>query len=107
MGHDPDISGSSPIVSAVVSPEYDRMEPQSATTARLVRRRRGRMIAGVGNGIAEHFGIDPIFVRIGFVVAAFFGGAGVIAYAAAWLLIPEEGETTSIGERVIREHRWG
>jgi hypothetical protein len=40
-------------------------------------------------------------------VASFFGGAGVIAYAAAWLLIPEEGERMSIGERVVREHRWG
>jgi phage shock protein PspC (stress-responsive transcriptional regulator)/predicted membrane protein len=65
------------------------------------------MIAGVCNGIAEHFGIDPILVRIAFVVATFFGGAGLIAYVAAWLLIPEEGETTSIGERVMREHRWG
>jgi phage shock protein PspC (stress-responsive transcriptional regulator) len=83
------------------------MEPQSATTRRLVRGRDGRMIAGVSKGIADHFGIDPILVRIAFVVATFFGGAGVIAYAAAWLLIPEEGETTSIGERVMREHRWG
>ena len=85
----------------------DAMEPQSATTRRLVRRSDGRLIAGVGNGIAEHFGIDPILVRIGFVVATFFGGAGVVAYVAAWLLIPEEGESTSIGERLLREHRWG
>ena len=100
-------SGSSPIVSAAFWPEDEAMEPQSATTPRLVRRPHGRMIAGVCNGIAEHFGIDPILVRIAFVVATFFGGAGVIAYAAAWLLIPEEGETTSIAERVMREHRWG
>jgi phage shock protein PspC (stress-responsive transcriptional regulator)/predicted membrane protein len=65
------------------------------------------MIAGVCNGIGEHFGIDPILVRVAFVVGTFFGGAGFIAYAAAWLLVPEEGETTSIGERVMREHRWG
>jgi phage shock protein PspC (stress-responsive transcriptional regulator) len=83
------------------------MEPQSATTPRLVRRSEGRMIAGVCKGIADHFGIDPILVRIGFVVITFFGGAGVVAYAAAWLLIPEEDDTTSIGERVLREHRWG
>jgi phage shock protein PspC (stress-responsive transcriptional regulator) len=83
------------------------MEEQSATTPRLVRRRQGRMIAGVCTGIADHFGIDPILVRIAFVVAAFFGGAGVIAYVAACILIPEEYESTSIGERVVREHRWG
>jgi phage shock protein PspC (stress-responsive transcriptional regulator) len=83
------------------------MEPQSTTAPRLVRRSEGGLIAGVCKGIADHFGIDPILVRIVFVVITFFGGAGVIAYAAAWLLIPEEDETTSVGERILREHRWG
>jgi phage shock protein PspC (stress-responsive transcriptional regulator) len=83
------------------------MESQSVATARLVRRSDGRMIAGVCKGIADHFGIEPVIVRIAFVVAACFGGAGLVAYAAAWLLIPEEGDAMSVGERVIREHRWG
>jgi len=65
------------------------------------------MIAGVCNGIADHFNIDPVLVRIGFVIATFFGGAGAVAYGAAWLLIPADDERTSIGERVVREHRWG
>ena len=83
------------------------MEPHAPPTRRLVRRRDGRMIAGVCEGVADHFQIDPIVVRIGFVIAAFFGGAGVIAYVAGWLLIPEEDDTTSVGERVLREHHWG
>jgi phage shock protein PspC (stress-responsive transcriptional regulator)/predicted membrane protein len=83
------------------------MEQDAPPTPRLVRRRDGRMIAGVCQGVADHFRIDPLFVRIGFVVAAFFGGAGVIAYVAGWLLVPEEDETTSVGERVLREHHWG
>src|SRR5437870_2244554 len=84
------------------------MEPQSsATTTRLVRRRHGRMIAGVCQGIADHFHIDPLVVRIGFALTAFFGGAGAIAYVAAWLLIPEEGDAQSVGERIVHEHRWG
>ena len=83
------------------------MEPLAPPTPRLVRPRNGRMIAGVCQGIADHFRIDPLFVRIGFVVATFFGGAGAIAYVAGWLLIPEQDESTSIGERIVREHRWG
>src|SRR5206468_1437453 len=66
-----------------------------------------RMIAGVCSGIADHFSIDVILVRIAFVVAAFFGGAGLVAYVAAWLLIPEAGEDTSIGERTIHDRHWG
>lgn len=101
------LSGSSPIVSRAFWPEDAGMESQSATTPRLVRRTHGRMIAGVCQGIADHFHIDPILVRIGFVVTSFFGGAGFIAYVAAWLLIPEEDERMSVGERIVREHRWG
>lgn len=82
------------------------MEPQSTTT-RLVRRRHGRMIGGVCQGIADHFGIDVLIVRVGFVIATVFGGAGAIGYVAAWLLIPDENEATSVGERIIHEHRWG
>lgn len=83
------------------------MESQSAPTTRLVRGRHGRMIAGVCQGIADHFHLDPIVVRIVFVIATFFGGAGAVAYVAGWLLIPVEGETASMAEHIVREHRWG
>ena len=53
-----------------------------------------RLIAGVCAGIARYFGIDPLFVRIGFVAAAAAGGFGVLMYALAWVLIPEEAGVT-------------
>ena len=40
----------------------------------------------------EYFDIDPVLVRVGAVALAFLGGAGVLAYLAAVLLIPNEGE---------------
>jgi phage shock protein PspC (stress-responsive transcriptional regulator) len=48
------------------------------------------MIAGVCGGIAEYFGIDPVIVRVVAVALVFAGGAGLLAYVAAWLLIPDE-----------------
>ena len=51
----------------------------------------GRHIAGVAGGIARHFDVDPLLVRVLLVVAVFFGGAGGIVYVAAWVLVPEEG----------------
>jgi phage shock protein PspC (stress-responsive transcriptional regulator) len=98
-------SGSSLIVSAPGVPHDDPMEPVTSTR-RLVRRRDDRLIAGVCSGIADHLGIDPILVRIGTVVLSFFGGVGLVAYGAAWLFVPDEGEDTSIGERAIHERRW-
>lgn len=72
-------------------PDADQDEP---TVARgrppLVRRRRGRMVAGVAAGVARHLGIDVTLVRIGFVVLAFIGGTGILAYAAGWVLLPEK-----------------
>ncbi|WP_426246924.1 PspC domain-containing protein [Nocardioides sp. LHG3406-4] len=59
---------------------------------RLRRSRTDRHVAGVSGGLARHLDIDPIIVRVAFVVTAFFGGAGLFAYGALWLLVPEEGE---------------
>jgi phage shock protein C len=56
---------------------------------RLYRSRNQRMLAGVSGGLAEYFGIDPTIVRLGFVITSFFGGAGIIGYVVAWLIIPE------------------
>jgi phage shock protein PspC (stress-responsive transcriptional regulator) len=59
---------------------------------RLYRTRDDRVIAGVCGGIARYFNIDPVLVRVGAVALAVLGGAGVLAYLAAVLLIPKEGE---------------
>ncbi|MGD7002768.1 PspC domain-containing protein [Corynebacterium halotolerans] len=47
-------------------------------------------VAGVCEGIAVRYQIDPTLVRISFVVLALFGG-GVAAYIAAWLIMPRYG----------------
>lgn len=57
----------------------------------------GRYVAGVAGGLGRHFDIDPAILRVAFVVLVFFGGAGILLYGAAWLLVPEE----DTGEAVI------
>jgi phage shock protein C len=57
---------------------------------RLVRPRAGRKIAGVCLGVAEYFDVDPVLVRVVWVVSILFGLAGGIAYVAAWVIVPEE-----------------
>jgi phage shock protein C len=70
---------------------------------RLERRLDGRMVAGVCSGVADYFGIDVNLVRLGFVVATFIGFIGVLAYLAAWVILPEEGESASIAENVFNK----
>jgi phage shock protein PspC (stress-responsive transcriptional regulator) len=62
---------------------------------RLRRSTTDHHVAGVAGGIARHFDIDPLIVRIAFVVLTFFGGAGLILYGACWLLVPEDDETSA------------
>lgn len=58
---------------------------------RLRRSVTDRHVAGVAGGIARHLDVDPIIVRVALVVSVFFGGAGLLLYVAAWILVPEEG----------------
>ena len=50
-----------------------------------------RKVAGVAGGIARHLDIDPLIVRVAFVVLTLFGGGGLLLYVALWLLLPEDG----------------
>ena len=68
----------------------------------LVRSRDGRMLAGVCTGVAGYFGVDVTLVRVLWaVVSALTGGAGVLAYLAAWAIIPDEGQKSPIDENIV------
>lgn len=58
----------------------------------LRRPAHDRMVAGVAAGLARHLNIDPLVLRVAFVVLSLFGGVGVILYGALWLLLPEDGK---------------
>jgi phage shock protein PspC (stress-responsive transcriptional regulator) len=59
--------------------------------ARIRRSRSNRKVAGVAGGLARHLDIDPVILRVAFVVLTFFGGVGLLLYVALWLLLPEDG----------------
>ncbi len=56
----------------------------------LFRARHGKVIAGVCAGVAARWGWDPILVRLALVAVVLLGfGGGVLAYLAAWIVIPK------------------
>ena len=63
------------------------------------------MVAGVAGGLGRYFEIHPAFFRVGFVVLTLLGGAGILIYAAAALVIPDEGKEDSIATRTLRQRR--
>ncbi len=60
----------------------------SATTRRLYRSRKQRILGGVCGGLGEYFGIDPVLIRIAWVLFCFVWGAGLLLYLIAWIIIP-------------------
>jgi len=58
----------------------------------LTRSKTNKVIAGVCGGLGEYFDIDPVIIRLIFVVITALGGAGVLAYIVMWIIVPESGQ---------------
>lgn len=76
----------------------ERSERRERSTE-FVRPVNGRMIAGVAQGLADHFAINPWIPRILFIVTAFMGGLGIALYAAGWAFIRSEDEPDTPADR--------
>jgi phage shock protein C len=83
----------------------DMSETNGSGGKRLLRRRDGRMVAGVCVGLAGYFGVDVNLVRLGFGIFTVFWGLGALIYLLAWAMLPEEGESSSILESFVGRHR--
>ena len=60
---------------------------------RLFRTVKGKMIGGVCSGLAEYFNIDPVLIRLVFVILVLHSGIGVLAYIILWIVVPQRVET--------------
>lgn len=57
---------------------------------KLYRSVTDKMLGGVCGGLAEYFDVDPVLVRLIFVLAVIFGGSGILAYIILWIVIPQK-----------------
>ncbi|WP_416382532.1 PspC domain-containing protein [Nocardia beijingensis] len=74
---------------------------QQIWQTRPVRLPRQGPIAGVAAGFARRYEIDPVLVRVAFVVSTIFGGAGMVLYLLAWLLLSAAGDQASAAESLV------
>ena len=74
-------------------------------TKKLLRTRDGRLVAGVCSGTGEYLGVDANVIRLIFaLITVFTAGLGILLYLVAWVVLPEEGEPTSIAEKMIKKN---
>ena len=63
---------------------------------RLTRSSSDRVLGGVCGGIGDYLGVDPNLIRVAWIAFSLFGGAGILTYLAALVIVPSDG--TSSGE---------
>ncbi len=67
-----------------------RLVARPDDTPIMRRHRDGRVVGGVASGLAEHLGLNVLWVRAAFALLAACAGAGLVAYAMLWVFVPQE-----------------
>jgi signal transduction histidine kinase/phage shock protein PspC (stress-responsive transcriptional regulator) len=65
---------------------------QQLSVVRFARSREDALLAGVCGGLGARLGVEPVLVRIAFVVLSFAGAVGVVAYLVAWTISLDPGD---------------
>ena len=76
--------------------------PPPSPPRRLLRSSGDRYVAGVAGGLGRYTGLDPVIFRVVLAVLAVFGGAGLVLYLAAWLMLPEDNGRPPGIDRLLR-----
>ena len=57
---------------------------------RLYKSSTDKMLAGVCAGVAEYFGLDPTWVRLGYAALVLLGGTGILLYIVCAIVMPNK-----------------
>ncbi|VAW42329.1 hypothetical protein MNBD_CHLOROFLEXI01-4252 [hydrothermal vent metagenome] len=72
--------------------------------SRLTRSEADKMIAGVCSGLAEYLNLDPVWVRLLFVLLLFASGIGAPIYLVLWVIMPREEVAGQPGNAVLQDN---
>jgi phage shock protein PspC (stress-responsive transcriptional regulator) len=81
----------------IMAPEKPGADGKLAPASGLHLSRADRKIAGVCGGLGEWLDIDPVFLRVAFILLALVGGLGVAVYLLLWLFLPRASATPAAG----------
>ena len=73
--------------------------------SKRLHRSRKRKLAGVCSGIADYLELDPVWIRLLWLLFTVLGGAGVFTYVIAWAIMPEAPPSAGEGESTVAAWR--
>jgi signal transduction histidine kinase len=76
-------------MSSVMADQKTLRETGEAPFKRMMRPMEGRLVAGVAQGLAAQLKLDPVVIRLTFVLLSVVDGVGVVAYAVLWMVTPK------------------
>jgi phage shock protein PspC (stress-responsive transcriptional regulator) len=82
------VNAGSPAKTSVTPPSTGQT-PHTTRPKRFYRSREDRWITGVCGGLGEYFNIDPVLIRIVFIVTTLFYGLGLLPYIALAIFVKE------------------
>ena len=71
---------------------------------KLFRSESDRIVGGVAGGMARYLNLDPLLLRIVFVVMAMINGIGLAIYLLLWLIVPVEQASFESQEEILRQN---
>lgn len=71
------------------SGEERKRRESAGPEKRIFRNPDDKVLGGVCSGLSAYFGLDPLWLRLLFVLALFFAGTGPLIYIVLWIIIPE------------------
>lgn len=74
---------------------------------RLMRSEDERMIAGVCGGLAQYLGVDPVFVRLAFLLLIPAGGVGLPLYFILMVIMPSEADVDLTQSEILEKNLEG
>ncbi|HKL16884.1 MAG TPA: PspC domain-containing protein [Patescibacteria group bacterium] len=70
---------------------------------KLYRSNEDKIIAGVCGGLGVYFDVDPLLIRLIFILSGLFGGTGILIYVLFWILVPKEKEESILNKDKVKD----
>ncbi len=87
--------------------ETQQSDARLSQPRRANRSTEGRLLGGVATGLAGHLGVSVMTVRVAFLLAAAFGGFGVVVYAGLWMTLPTDARFDRAAPGLVAASRQG